>query len=183
LSKAEEVLKEIEALTKKEFRPIMDPRKGKFLVEAIREAKPKHVLEVGTLIGYSAILMGKELGSDAHLVSIEIHAHEAKAAEENIRRAGIPPKVEVIVGDAKEILPRLKESYDFVFLDAEKRENLVYLRFIEDRLHRGSVLVADNAGVSADRMKDYLDYVRSSGKYKSRYIAVAEDGLEVSVKV
>ena len=126
--------------------------------------------------------MGKELPSDAHLVSIEIHAHEAKTAEENIKRAEVPPKVEVMVGDAKDILPRLKESYDLVFIDAEKREYLKYLQLVEDRLHKGSVLVADNAGIFADQMKDYLDYVRSSGKYKSRYVPVGEDGLEISVK-
>jgi len=183
LSTAEEVLREIETLAKKEFLPILGPRKGKILVEVIHEVKPKHVLEVGTLIGYSAILMGKELGSDAHLVTIEIHAHEAKTAEENISRASIPPKVEVMVGDAKRILPTLKESYDLVFVDAEKREYLKYLQLVEERLHKESVLVADNAGIFAEQMKDYLDYVRFSGKYKSRYVPVGEDGLEISVKV
>ena len=83
-------------MTEHEFLPIVGPHKGKILAEAIRKVKPKRVLEVGTLIGYSAILIGKELDENAEITTIEIHAKEAKAAEKNIRRAEIPPKVNVI---------------------------------------------------------------------------------------
>ena len=183
LSKTVMVLKEIEKMTEKEFLPIVGPRKGRILVEIIREIKPKRVLEVGTLIGYSAILMGKELESDAHLITIEINADEARMAKENIKRAEIPPTVDVLVGDAIEVLPRLDGRFDLVFIDADKREYLDYLRLVEDKLHKGSVIVADNAGISANQMRDYLNYVRSSGKYSSRYIPVGGDGLEVSVKL
>lgn len=183
MNKAEKVLKEIEKMTEKEFHPIIGPQKGKVLVDALRETKPKRILEVGTHIGYSAVLMGKELESDAHLITIEIHADEAKTARENVRRAGIPPKVEVTVGDAIEEIPKLKGSFDFVFIDADKREYLQYLRLVEDKLHRGSVIVADNAGVSTDQMSEYLDYVRSSGNYKSKFVRVGNDGLEISVRL
>ncbi len=183
MTKAEQVLKEIEKQAEKEFLPIIGPRKGKILVEAIQKVKPKHILEVGTLVGYSAILMGKELTSDAHLVSIEIHADEAKTAEQNIERAEIPPRIEVLVGDARAILPKLKEDFDLVFIDAEKREYLEYLKLIEDRLHKGSVLVADNVGIFADQMRDYLNHVRDSGKYESMYIRVGGDGVEASTKL
>jgi predicted O-methyltransferase YrrM len=54
---------------------------------------------------------------------------------------------------------------------------------VEGKLHKGSVIVADNAGIFADEMRDYLDYVRSSGKYGSEYVPMGEDGLEVSVKL
>jgi predicted O-methyltransferase YrrM len=70
-----------------------------------------------------------------------------------------------------------------VFIDADKTEYLDYLRLAEDKLHKGSVVVADNAGIFADQMKDYVDYVRSSGRYSSEYVPVGEDGLEVSVKL
>ena len=53
---------------------------------------------------------------------------------------------------------------------------------MEDKLHKGTVIVADNAGIFADQMQDYLEYVRKSGKYQSRYVQVGEDGLEISVK-
>ena len=178
-----EVLKEIEGMSKREFLPIVGPEKGRVLVEIIRENKPKRVLEVGTLIGYSAILMGKELGADCTLITIEIHPDEAKMAKENIKRAEMPPIVEVLVGDAIEVIPRLQGEFDLVFIDADKREYLDYLRKVEEKLHKGSFIVADNAGIFANQMRDYLDYVRSSGKYESRYVPVGGDGLEVSVKL
>lgn len=178
--KAERILREIEAMTERHFLPIVGPQKGRVLVKVIRKTKPKRVLEIGPLIGYSAILMGKELDNDAQLVTIEIHADEAKMARENIERAEIPPAVRVVTGDARRILPRFDGTFDLVFMGADKRE---YLRMIEDRLHKGSVVIADNAGIFADQMGDYLDYVRSSGKYSSRYVPVAGDGLEVSVKL
>jgi predicted O-methyltransferase YrrM len=183
MDEAEKVLKEIERMTRNQFLPIVGPRKGRVLVETIRRTKPNRVLEVGTLIGYSATLMGKELGKEAHLVTIEIHADEAKIARENINKAKIPAKTEVIVGDAIKIIPKLKGKFDMVFIDANKTEYLEYLRLVEHKLHKGSVIIADNAGIFADEMRDYLDYVRSSGKYSSNYVSMGEDGLEVSVKL
>jgi len=183
LSKADNVLREIEMMRKRQFLPIVGPRKGKVLADVIREIKPRRVLEVGTLIGYSAVLMGKELGSDARLTTIEIHPDEATVARENIKKAQISSKVDVIVGDAKKVLPKLSGKFDMVFIDAEKTEYLIYLRLIEKRLHKGSVIVADNAGIFANEMKDYLDYVRSSGKYSSKYMSFGEDGVEVSTKL
>lgn len=165
------------------FLPIIGHQKGRVLAEIIHRIKPKRVLEVGTLIGYSVILMGKELESDSCLITIEIHADEAKRARENIEKAKVPPTIEVIVGDAIEILPKLTGKFDMVFIDADKREYLDYLRLVEDKLHKGSVVVADNAGIFADQMRDYLDYVRSSGNYNSKYVPTGEDGLEVSVKL
>ena len=170
-------------MTEHEFLPIIGPEKGKILVKAVRKVKPKHVLEVGTLVGYSAILIGRELSADAEITTIEIHAKEAKIAEENIRRAKIPPKINVVVGNAIKVIPTVKGCYDAVFIDAEKTEYLEYLRLMEDKLHKGTVVVADNAGIFADQMREYLDYVRKSGKYRSTYFQVGDDGVEVSVKL
>jgi len=163
--------------------PIVGPEKGQVITEIIREAKPKRVLEVGTLIGYSAILMGKELDNDAQVITIEIHADEAETAEENIRKADIPLKVEVVTGDAIQVIPELTGCFDFVFIDAEKTEYIDYLQLAEDKLHEGAVIVADNAGIFAKQMKDYLDYVRTSEKYSSKYVPVGVDGLEITVKL
>jgi predicted O-methyltransferase YrrM len=183
LSKAERVLREIEEMTEKRFLPIVGPEKGEILAKVVRETRPKRVLEVGTLIGYSAIIIGKELDKDAHLITIEIHADEAKMAQENMRRAGIRAKVEVLVGDALSVIPKLKGLFDLVFIDAEKTEYFQYLKLVEDKLHTGSVLVADNVGIFADQMKDYLEYLRSSSVYSSRYVEVGDDGLEISVRL
>jgi len=183
MSKAEKVLKEIEGMRRRKFLPIVGSQKGQLLVEVVREIKPKSVLEVGTLIGYSAILMGKELGNDARIITIEIQADKARLAEENIRRAEILATIEVMKGSAKEVIPLLKGTFDLVFIDATKSEYLVYLKLVEEKLHKGSVVVADNAGIFADQMRDYLNYVRSSGGYKSRYMPAGGDALEVSVKL
>jgi predicted O-methyltransferase YrrM len=182
LSKADKVLKKIESMSERSFLPIVGPEKGHVLVKVIHEVKPTRVLEVGTLVGYSAILMARELESDAHLITIEVHADEAEVARENIKRAQVSLSIDVIVGDAIKVIPKLASKFDMVFIDAEKTEYLSYLRLIERKLHRGSVVVADNAGIFADQMKDYLDYVRSSGKYRSEYVSFGEDGVEVSVK-
>ncbi len=183
LSAAEKVLREIEALTESGFLPIVGSRKGQVLVDVIRGVKPKRVLEVGTLVGYSAILIGKELESKSRLISIEVDADEAETARENIKKARVAPIVDVITGDALQIIPKLTDEFDLVFVDAEKSRYLDYLRLVERKLHTGSVVVADNAGIFADQMRAYLDYVRHSGKYRSKYVPVGEDGLEVSVKV
>jgi predicted O-methyltransferase YrrM len=98
LSAADEILEEIEGMAKKKFLPIVEPSKGHILVDVVFSIKPKRVLEVGTLIGYSAVLIGKELEKDAHLTTIEIHKDEAKIARENIVRAGIPQRSESFQG-------------------------------------------------------------------------------------
>jgi|YelNatPaOPRAMG01_1025707.scaffolds.fasta_scaffold00037_82 predicted O-methyltransferase YrrM len=191
MSKAERVLREIEDAARRRFLPIIGPSRGQILVEVIREIKPKRLLEIGALIGYSAILMGKELGSDAQLITIEINANNAKIAEENIRKAEILPTVEVLFGDAIKVIPRLKGMFDLVFIDADKAEYLDYLRLIEEKLHKGSVIIADNV----EHAPPYLDYIKSLGKYSSKFIPVStvisghslscgrKEGLEVSVKL
>jgi predicted O-methyltransferase YrrM len=183
LSQAESVLREIEEMTEMRFLPIVGPEKGEILARVVRETRPRRVLEVGTLIGYSAIIIGKELDKDARLITIEIYADEAKMALENMRRAGIRAKVEVLVGDALEVIPKLEGPFDLVFIDAEKTEYFQYLKLVEDKLHTGSVLLADNVGIFADQMKDYLEYLRSSSVYSSRYVEVGDDGLEISVRL
>jgi len=127
--------------------------------------------------------MAKELDSEAHLTTIEIHEDEVKMARENIEKAQVSATVEVTTGNATEVIPMLQGPFDMVFIDAEKSEYMEYLRLVEAKLHKGSVVVADNAGIFADEMKDYLDYVRSSGKYSSKYVSFGEDGVEISVRL
>ncbi len=182
-STAQEVLSSIEKMKRKEFLPIVGSEKGALLIRTIRTFKPKRILEVGTLIGYSAILMGTALPSNAEIVTIEIHADEAKLAQRNIKRSQIFPKVKVLVGEALSIIPKLEGTFDMVFVDADKSEYYRYLKLAEGKLPRGTVIVADNAGIFADQMRDYLDYVRNSGKYKSRYHKFGNDGVEVSIKL
>lgn len=190
LDPADQVLREIEEFGNRQFIPVIGPKKGKILTDVITEHKPRMVLEVGTFIGYSAILMAKHLPSDARVTSIEIDGATAQTAQRNIARAGFSDKIRVIVGDAKAVIPTLKEEFDLAFLDAGKEEYITYLRLVESQLHSGSVVVADNAGIFAHELAAYLHHVRNSGKYKSHYCASTlefrdniPDGVEVSIKL
>jgi predicted O-methyltransferase YrrM len=146
LTRADETLHLIEQASEKNFLPIVGPFKGKILAEEVRKARSRHVLEVGTLIGYSAILMGKELDSKSEIVTIEIHRDEAELAGKNIVRANILPKIKIITGDALIVIPTLRGQFDFAFIDAEKSEYFKYLTIAEGKLRKGAVVLADNAG-------------------------------------
>jgi len=98
-------------------------------------------------------------------------------------KANIPAHAKIITGNALEVIPTLEGTFDFVFLDAEKTEYLQYLKLAEPKLHKGTVVFADNAGIFAHQMADYLRYVRTSGGYESRYIQVGGDGVEISRKL
>jgi predicted O-methyltransferase YrrM len=180
---ADGVLAEIEAAAENGFLPIIGPHKGRLLAEEVRKANPKHVLEVGTLIGYSAILMGKEMQGGSEIVTIEIDRAEAEQAERNVMRADVPPKITIITGNALDVIPTLRGQFDLAFIDAEKTEYYQYLKLAEDKLRKGTVVFADNAGMFGVQMSDYLHYVRRSGKYESRYAEVGDDGVEISVKL
>lgn len=182
MSKADEILKKIEAMNEKQFLPIVGPTRGQVLVNQIHNIRPKRIVEIGTLIGYSTILMAKELDNSAHITTIEISAEEANLARENIRKAEVRPRIDVIVGDAIKVLPELTGKFDMVFIDAAKGEYLDYLRLIEKKLHKGSIIVADNVRPHG-KTKNYLEYIRSSDKYASEYFSFGEQGVEVSVKL
>jgi predicted O-methyltransferase YrrM len=177
------VLREIEELSKRTFLPIIGPVKGKHLVDTVRRFNVKNVLEVGTLIGYSAILIASNLPQEGRVVTVEMKAKSAKLAEENILKAGLADKIEVHIGNALTVIPRMNGRFDMVFLDATKDEYLEYLKLSEHKLERGGVVFADNVKMSAHEMRDYLDYVRNSGRYKSEYVDVVFDGVEITTKL
>jgi predicted O-methyltransferase YrrM len=199
------ILAEIEETARKEFLPSIGPIKGKIIEDVIKQYKPKEVLEIGTLHGYSAILIaniilsGKydienfnsESSSTEHiLISVEKDQKLADIARKNIEKARLSEKIQVINGDALEIIPRLKSQFNMIFLDATKSEYLKYLQLIEkySLLNKRAVVVADNVLIYENEMKDYLDYVRNSGKYISRttetsleFTKNVKDALEVSI--
>jgi predicted O-methyltransferase YrrM len=195
MAKISDVLKSLEKMAKKEFVPSIGPVKGRIITEIIKKYNPKNILEVGTLYGYSAILMAAAadiLQADGKVVTIEIDRSIADIARKNIADAGLSEKINVIVGNALEVIPKLDLKFDLLFLDAAKNEYLTYLKLAEDKaLKKGAVIVADNVEVSKNEMQDYLEYVRSSGgMYKSDTIETTleftpnvKDAIEVSVKV
>lgn len=182
-SNAEAVLRRIEGSGYQWYLPIVGQRKGRILRDVVREHKPKRVLEVGTLVGYSAITLGMEMEEGSDIVTIEYDEDEAQEARENIAEAELRVNVKVIVGDALEIIPELEGVFDMVFLDAAKHQYLEYLMLAEGMLREGGVVVADNVGFMSRSMRGYLDRVRNSGEYKSRFVRSNGDGLEISVKI
>jgi predicted O-methyltransferase YrrM len=187
---ADTVLKEIEAIGKRSFIPSIGPVKGKILAEIVRKTRPKRILEVGALYGYSAILMARNSPTGVEIVSVEKSPEHARIAEKNIKRANMEEKIRMVEGDGTTELRKLSGTFDLVFLDAEKSEYLAYLKAVEKRLHKGSVVVADNVGIFKDQMQDYLEYVRNKGLYKSRTVETllefsdtTKDAMEISEKL
>jgi predicted O-methyltransferase YrrM len=193
MDKALQVLKSLEEMAEKEFVPSIGPIKGKIIADVIKKYQPENILEIGTLYGYSAILMANTLsGLDGKkVVTIEIDKSIADIARKNIADAGLSEKIEVIVGNALDIIPNLNQKFQLMFLDAAKVEYLGYLRSAEKKyLEKGAVIVADNVEVSKNEMLDYLEYVRNSGEYKSKTIETMleftpniKDAIEISVKI
>jgi predicted O-methyltransferase YrrM len=187
---ADAVLKEIEAIGERSFIPSIGPIKGKILAEIVKKTRPKRILEVGALYGYSAILMAKNSPPEIEVISVEKNPEHVRLAKENIKRAKMEGRIRVIEGDGRTELKKLSGSFDLVFLDAEKTQYLAYLKAVEKNLHKGSVIVADNVGIFKDQMEDYLDYVRSTGPYKSRTVKTllefsdsTKDAMEISEKL
>ena len=177
------VLREIEEFSKREYLPIIGPEKGKHLADTVRRFHVKNVLEVGTLVGYSAILIASNLPQEGRVTTIERKPESARLAEENILKAGFADRIEVHIGNALTVLPRINGKFDMIFLDASKDEYLKYLKLSEDKLEGGGVVFADNVKTPSRGMRDYLDYVRNSGRYRSEYINVGFDGVEISAKL
>lgn len=199
------ILARIEKTARKEFLPSIGPIKGKIIEDVIKEYKPKKALEIGTLHGYSAILIANIILSGKYdnenfnsersstepiLISVEKDQRLANIARKNIEKARLSEKIQVINGDALEVIPRLKSKFNMIFLDATKSEYLKYLQLIEkySLLNKRAVIVADNVLIYENEMKDYLDYVRNSGKYISRTTETSlefsknvKDALEVSI--
>ncbi len=190
-SKVSRVLRSLEELAKKEFVPSVGPIKGRIISDVIRKYNAKNILEIGTLHGYSAILMAAALPSDGKVVTIELDKSIADIARKNIADAELSYKIDVRVGNALEVISNLDLEFDLLFLDAAKNEYLKYLKLAEKKsLKEGAIIVADNVEVSKNEMLDYLHYVRTSRIYKSYTIETTleftphiKDAIEVSIKV
>jgi len=180
--KADEVLKEIERIAAEEGIPIVGPIKGRFLGELTRKHKPQRALEIGTAIGYSAILIAANLPPGGHLETVELSPRSAEQAARNLQKAGLEDKVSVIAGDALTVVPTLSGPYDFVFIDAKKSDYYSYLKMLKEKTAPGGVVVADNAKIFASSMRDYLNEVRSSPLFDSKIKDFGFDAMEVSVK-
>jgi predicted O-methyltransferase YrrM len=163
--------------------PNVGRAKGRVIRRLIDRHRPTRAVEVGSLLGYSAILIAGALPPAGRLLCIEANEYLAKFVKSNVEAAGLSRKVRVVVGDALRAIPLLPGRFDFVLIDARKEDYLDYLRQLEPKLVPGAVVVADNTGVFRRDVTPYLQYVRDpSSPWQSREYDFGDDTMEVSVR-
>ncbi len=192
------ILSELEAYAEENSVPIVQPETAQFLEFLSFLKRPSRILEIGCAIGYSAILMSGGLSAGGSVSTMEWDKDMAKLARENIKRAGLSDRINVIEGDAKEILPTLSGEYDMIFLDGPKAHYIHMLNDCVRLLKDGGVLVADNVlykGMTADpehvvrrkitivkRLRHFIGAQMQHPRLKAAVLPLG-DGVTVAVKV
>ena len=160
--------------------------------------QPRKILEVGTAIGFSALLMSEYAPQECHITTVEKYEKRIPLAKENFKKAGKEDAITLLEGDAVDILKNLKEPFDFIFMDAAKGQYLHFLPDILRLLKPGGLLVSDNVLQDGDiiesrfavtrrnrtihsRMRDYLYELKHHPQLETSILPVG-DGVTLSVK-
>lgn len=192
------ILETIEKEALDTFVPIIRKEMQSFLKVLLSMQKPLKILEVGTAVGFSAILMSEYAPEDCHITTIEKYEKRIPIARENFKRAGKEEKITLLEGDALEILKGLEDSFDFIFMDAAKGQYIYYMPEVLRLLRPGGVLVSDNVLQDGDiiesrfaverrnrtihsRMREYLYELKHDERLLTSIIPLG-DGVAVSVK-
>lgn len=192
------LVRTIEQEAIRDYVPIIRKESQSLLRVLLKIKKPGQVLEVGTAIGFSAILMGECLPGSSHLTTIEKYEKRIPVAKENFKRAGMDDKITLLEGDAVEILKGLEGPYDFIFMDAAKGQYIHFLPEVLRLLAPGGILVSDNVLQDGDvvesryavvrrnrtihsRMRDYLWTLKHMEGLETMVLPIG-DGMTVSVK-
>jgi len=150
----------------------VSPNEAKLLQLLAEMVGAGRILEVGTLGGYSAIHFGRALPEDGTLVSLEIDERHAEVARKNVERAGLSGKVEIRVGDARELLARIAESgegpFDVVFIDADKEGYPEYLEWAMRLTRPGSLILGDNTVRGGSILDPRDDSARATNEFNER---------------
>ena len=181
-----EVIAEVESQCKERRVPMLGREKAEYLADLVVEKQPNLVVECGTAIGYSGVWMASRLGKDSRIITLEIDGDRAHAAQENFKRAGVGDVIESRIGNAVDLVQEIAEPVDFLLLDNNYSNYMPCFQGISSWLENGATIVADNVGIGADGMADYLDRVRS--RYDSKTVWfdvdlpwVKKDAMEVTV--
>jgi predicted O-methyltransferase YrrM len=161
--------------------PVIGKEKGRVIERLLAKHTPTHGIEVGSLFGYSAILLAGNMPRGGHLICVENNAYLARFCQSNAEHAGLKGRVKVVVGDALRVLPFLRGPVDLMLLDAQKEDYLDYLKAVESRLVKGALIIADNTGIYRRDVKPYLSHVRGGPPYTSREYDFGFDCMEVSM--
>ncbi len=191
-------LDEIEKFARERHIPVMLDDTKKLLFDTVSRYRPRRILEIGTAIGYSGIVM-LSASKNAGLNTIELSEVSAGTARKNFEEYGLLDRVNLFVGDAREIVKMLTGEYDFIFLDGPKGQYVTFLPYLTDLLSVGGVMVCDNVlykglveNIPQDKrhkhitvarnMRLFLDELTSSERFKTVLHRVG-DGVTVSVKI
>ncbi len=194
-----EFLNQIEQFALKTNVPVIRPQTQSFLKLLLAVKQPKEILEVGTAIGFSALLMSEYGPSDCRVTTIEKYEKRILIAKENFKKAGREDKIRLVEGDALEALKDLEGPYDFIFMDAAKGQ---YIHFLPDILRLmpiGGLLVSDNILQDGDilesryavtrrdrtihgRMREYLYTIKHHDQLRTDILPIG-DGVTVSVRM
>ncbi len=191
------ILKELEEEAAREEIPVVQPETARLLSVLCEIKRPKHVLEVGCAIGYSALLMAQKLDKDGSILTLEWDAETAERARRNIERAGESSRITVRCCDAKEAVPALTGEYDLIFLDGPKAHYIHMLNDCIRLLTKGGILIADNVlykGMTADdehvirrkitivkRLRHFIAAQMQRGELECVLLPLG-DGVTVAVK-
>jgi len=157
---------------------------GRFLRVMAASGNAKRALEIGGAYGYSAIWIGLGLRqTGGHLTSIEYDPARARAAAENIRRAGLSDVVTVVPGDAFKEVPRVGGDFDFVFLDAWKKDYKRFFDMVAPRLAPRGLFLAHNVVNKQSEMRDFLDTIQKNPSFFTTIVTPSGEGMSVSYKL
>ncbi len=179
--------------------PVIRPQMQSFLKLLLAMKKPKQILEVGTAIGFSALLMCEYGPADCRITTIEKYEKRIPIARENFRKAGREKQITLLEGDAAALLQELQGHYDFIFMDAAKGQYIHFLPHILRLMPMGGLLVSDNVLQDGDvlesryavtrrdrtihsRMREYLYELKHNEQLQTDILPVG-DGVTVSVRV
>jgi caffeoyl-CoA O-methyltransferase len=156
---------------------------GRFLRLMIATSGARRALEIGGASGYSAIWMGMGVrDTGGRLVTIEYDPARAKELAENVRRAGLADVVTVVPGDAFAEIAKLPGTFDFVFLDAWKKDYKRFFDLVYPRLDKGGLFVAHNVVNKKSEMGDFLDAINRHPSLWTTIVAPSGEGMSVSLK-
>ena len=197
IAREEGIFKELEEYAAINHIPIIPPETAALLRIMVKIQRPARILEVGTAIGYSALIMAAASKGKFHIDTIEILEETASLAERNIQRSGFGSNIRVLRGDAFEILQCLTTPYDMIFLDASKGQYPEYLPECLRLIREGGVILSDNVlyrGLVAQkghvdhkhrtiavRLGEYLDSLCKNPLLDTAIIPIG-DGLAVSYR-
>lgn len=174
--------------------PIIKPAAGRLLEKAVSIKQPSAILEIGTAIGYSALLMAGQAPATSKITTIEQDEARVALAQDFWQRAGLIERINVLQGDAGVILPCLQMQFDLVFIDAAKGQYLDYLNKVMDKLMLGAVVIADNVlfrgfvlegdpprryRTIVKRLRAYLEFVQHDPRFVTK-IYDNGDGMAIS---